>query len=54
MLAAWSPRREGSAAKVFERALAQRAPKLSARAHAVLDAVESCRSQGLGGLLIPG
>jgi predicted ATP-dependent endonuclease of OLD family len=52
MLAAWTPSREGPAAKVFERALAQRAPTLAARAHAVLEAVESCRSQGLGGLLL--
>ncbi len=52
MLAAWTPTREGPAAKVFERALAQRALTLAARAHAVLEAVESCRSQGVGGLLL--
>jgi len=52
MLAAWTPSREGPAAKVFERALAQGVPTLAARAHAVLEAVESCRSQGLGGLLL--
>jgi predicted ATPase len=52
MLAAWTPRRQGPAAEVFERALAQQAPTLAARAHAVLEAVESCRSKGLGGLLL--
>ena len=52
MLAAWTPRREGPAAKVFERALAQQAPTLAARAQAVLQAVESCSSKGLGGLLL--
>ena len=52
MLAPWTPRREGPAAKVFERALARQAPTLAARAHAVLEAVESCRSKGLGGLLL--
>jgi AAA ATPase domain len=52
MLAAWTPRTKGPAAKVFERALAQQAPTLAARARAVLDAVESCSSRGLGGLLL--
>jgi hypothetical protein len=52
MLAAWTPRREGPAAKVFERVLAQQAPTLAARAQAVLEAVESCSSNGLGGLLL--
>jgi predicted ATPase len=53
MLAAWTQTREGSAAaKVFERALAQQAPTLAARARAVLEAVESCSSQGLGGLVL--
>lgn len=52
MLAAWTPRRAGPAARVFERALAQQAPTLAARAHAVLQAVESCSSKGLGGLLL--
>jgi hypothetical protein len=52
MLAAWTPRREGPAAKVFERVLAQQAPTLAARAQAVLEAVESCSSKGLGGLLL--
>jgi AAA ATPase domain len=52
VLAAWTPRREGPAAEVFERALAQHAPTLAARAQAVLQAVESCSSKGLGGLLL--
>jgi predicted ATPase len=52
MLAAWTPRREGPAARVFARALAQHAPTLAARAEAVLQAVESCSSKGLGGLLL--
>jgi predicted ATPase len=52
MLAAWTPRREGPAAGVFERAIAQQAPTLAARAHTVLNAVESCSSKGLGGLLL--
>jgi predicted ATP-dependent endonuclease of OLD family len=52
LLGAWTPRREGPAAEVFERALAQQAPTLAPRAHAVLQAVESCRSKGLGGLLL--
>jgi hypothetical protein len=52
MLAAWTPKREGPAAHVFERALAREAPTLAARAHAVLQAVESCSSKGLGGLLL--
>ena len=52
MLAAYTPRRGGSAAKVFERALARQAPTLAARARSVLEAVESCSSQGLGGLVL--
>jgi hypothetical protein len=52
MLAAWTPKREGPAAHVFERALAREAPTLAARAHAVLQAIESCSSKGLGGLLL--
>jgi predicted ATPase len=52
MLAAWTPRREAPAAKVFARALTQQAPTLAARADAVFQAVESCSSQGLGGLLL--
>jgi hypothetical protein len=52
MLAAWTPKGEGPAAGVFERALARRAPTPAAGAHAVLEAVESCRSEDLGGLLL--
>jgi predicted ATPase len=52
MLAAWTPRREAPAARVFARALAHQAPTLAARADAVLQAVESCSSKGLGGLLL--
>ena len=52
VLAASTPRTEGPAAEVFERALAQQAPTLAARAQAVLDAVGSCSSQRLGGLLL--
>ena len=50
MLAAWTPRTEGPAASVFEQALAQ--ATLAARTHAVLEAVESCRAKGVGGLLL--
>jgi hypothetical protein len=52
LLAAWTPRRQGPAAEDFERALAQPAPTLAAQALAVLEAVESCSSKGLGGLLL--
>jgi ABC-type dipeptide/oligopeptide/nickel transport system ATPase component len=52
MVAAWTPRGEGPAAEAFERALAQQAPTLAARALAVLEAVESCSSQEHGGLLL--
>jgi predicted ATPase len=52
MVANWTPRREGPAAEAFERALAQQAPTLGARALTVLEAVESCTSQGLSGLLL--
>lgn len=52
MLANWTSRNDGGAANVFERALAQQAPTLAARAHAVLEAVEACSSQGLGGLVL--
>jgi hypothetical protein len=52
LLAAWTPRREGPAAEVFERALARQAPTLAGRARALLDAVESCSSQRLGGLVL--
>ncbi len=52
LLAAWTPRKKGPAVELFERALAQRAPTPSARALALLQAVESCNSQRLGGLLL--
>ena len=52
LLAAWTPRKKRPAVEVFERAFAQRAPTLSARALALLQAVESCNSQRLGGLLL--
>jgi AAA ATPase domain/Protein of unknown function (DUF2813) len=52
MVADWTPRRKGPAAEAFERALAQQAPTLAARALAILEAVESCSSQGIGGLLL--
>jgi hypothetical protein len=53
LLAAWTPTRRGPAAEAFERALApQSASTLAARAHAVVRAVESCSSRGLGGLLV--
>ena len=52
MLANWTSRNDGGVAKVFERALAQQAPTLAARAHAVLEAVEACSSEGLGGLVL--
>jgi hypothetical protein len=52
LLAAWTPRGKGPAVEAFERAVAQRAPTLSARALALLQAVESCNSQRFGGLLL--
>jgi predicted ATP-dependent endonuclease of OLD family len=52
LLVAWTPRKKHPAMKVFERALAQRAPTLTARALALLQAVESCNSQRFGGLLL--
>jgi predicted ATPase len=47
-----TPRKKHRAMKVFEQALGPQAPTPAARALAVLEAVESCRSQGLGGLLL--
>lgn len=52
LLAAWTPRRNGPAAEVFERALVRQAPTLAGRARAVLAAVESCSAQRLGGLVL--
>jgi predicted ATPase len=50
--AAWTHRRKGPAVRVFEQALARKTPSPAAHARVVLEAVESCRSQGLGGLLL--
>jgi hypothetical protein len=52
LLAAWTPGKKRSTAKVFERAIAEPTPTFSARALAVLQAVESCSSKRLGGLLL--
>jgi hypothetical protein len=52
VVAGWTPRKKRPAMKVFEQALAPPAPTPATRALAVLEAVESCRSQGLGGLLL--
>jgi putative ATP-dependent endonuclease of the OLD family len=50
--AAWTGRRKGPAARVFEQAFARQAPSPAAKARAVLEAVQSCRARGLGGLLL--
>ena len=52
VLAASSPATKGPAAEIFQRALVQQEPTPAAQALAVLEAVESCRSKGLGGLLL--
>jgi AAA ATPase domain len=52
VVAGWTPRKKRPAMKIFEQALAPQAPTPAAKALAVLEAVESCRSQGLGGLLL--
>jgi hypothetical protein len=52
LLAAWTPGKKRPAVKVFERAIAEPTPTFSARALAVLQAVESCSSKRLGGLLL--
>jgi AAA domain, putative AbiEii toxin, Type IV TA system len=51
VLAASAPRK-GPVAGVFERELAQRSATPAAQALAVLEAVESCSVQGLGGLVL--
>jgi predicted ATPase len=51
LLPTGTPRREG-AAKVFERAVAAQAPTPAARALGVLQAVESCKAEESGGLLL--
>jgi predicted ATPase len=50
--AAWTAGRNEPAAETFERTLAQQKPTAGTQALAVLEAVESCSSQGLGGLLL--
>ena len=52
VLAASTAGSEGPAARVFERELAQRSATPGAQALAVLGAVDSCSSKGLGGLLL--
>jgi hypothetical protein len=52
VVAGWTPRKKRPAMKILEQALAPQAPTPAAKARAVLEAVESCRSQGLGGLLL--
>ena len=52
MLASSTAIRAGSAAEVFEKVLGEQAPTLAARARALLEAVESCSSHGLGGLVL--
>jgi hypothetical protein len=52
VLAAWTPRKKRPAMKVFERALAPQAATPAARALGVLQAVESCSSKRLGGLVL--
>jgi hypothetical protein len=52
VLAAWTPSKKRPAMKVFERALAPQAATPAARALAVLQAVESCSSKRLGGLVL--
>ena len=52
VLAPGTDGRRGEAARVFERALARPGPTPAAQALAVLDAVESCCSRGVGGLLL--
>jgi hypothetical protein len=51
-VAGWTPSEKRPAMNVFEQAVAQQAPTPAARALAILEAVESCSSQGLGGLLL--
>jgi hypothetical protein len=52
LLAAWTPPKKRPAVEVFERAIGEPAPTFSARALALLQAVESCSSKRLGGLLL--
>jgi predicted ATP-dependent endonuclease of OLD family len=52
VLAGPTLREQGPAAEVFERALARQRPTPAGRALAVLEAIESCSSEGLGPLLL--
>jgi predicted ATPase len=52
MIAASVPGNEGQAAAIFKRQLAQRSATPAAQALAILEAVESCRVQGLSGLVL--
>jgi predicted ATP-dependent endonuclease of OLD family len=51
-LASSNPSSDGPAANVFERALTRHAPTPAARALAVLEAVEACSANRLGGLVL--
>jgi hypothetical protein len=51
-LAGSHPSSDGPAANVFERALSRHAPTPAARALAVLEAVEACSANRLGGLVL--
>jgi predicted ATPase len=52
VLAASTPRKNGPAARVFERELGRRSPTPGAQALSILEAVESCSWKGLGGLVL--
>jgi hypothetical protein len=52
VLAAWTTRSTGPAAEIFRRAIAKQNPARAAQPLSVLKAVESCCSEGLGGLLL--
>ena len=52
VVAGWTPRKKRPTMKVFGQALARQASTPAARALAVIEAVEACSSQGLGGLLL--
>jgi hypothetical protein len=52
VLAGSTPSSDGPAANVFERALTRPAPTRAARALAILEAVEACSANRLGGLVL--
>jgi predicted ATPase len=52
VLAPSTPRKKGPAAEVFERELAQQSATPAAQALAILQAIESCSVQRLGGLVL--